>query len=62
MNFPAYSAANPMTCYEMTAAAGDNNGDGDAEDAGETAVDVNGDGEMDAADFTAARANACMAR
>ena len=55
MNFPAYSMASPMTCYEMTAAA-DPDGNGTAD------IDVDGNGTVEDADIDAARANACMAR
>ena len=50
MNFPGYSMANPATCWSMTAAAGDADGDG-AVNAPEVAVDVNGDGAMDGEDI-----------
>ena len=59
MNFPGYSMANPATCWSMTAAAGDTNGDGEINADTETAVDVNGDGATDIEDITAARVNAC---
>ena len=51
--------ANPATCWSMTAAAGDTDGNGEVADP-EVAVDVNGDGAMDGEDITAARVNAML--
>ena len=60
MNFPAYSMANPVSCFEMTAAAGDRNQNGSI-DTGETGVDLDGNGTGgEAADLTLAREMACM--
>ena len=64
MNFPGYSMANPMTCWEMgPAGVGDADGNGSIGD-DETGIDADGDGDAtgDAEDLAAARANACMAR
>ena len=64
MNFPGYGMANPVTCFEMTMAAGDTDGNGSI-NGDETLMDVNGDGPetlVEADEFAAARTNACMAR